>query len=126
MKKALLRIVSTVIVVVFVTSSFGCATHSSRISAQSVSQFQYKHLTCEEIGYEISRVSHELEEASKKQNRSANSDAVSFGVGMLLFWPALFLLATTDDNEDEVARLKGEIRALEDAMMAKDCHTFSG
>lgn len=36
------------------------------------------------------------------------------GVGLVLFWPALFFLAG-DDQKEELARLKGEYEALEKA-----------
>ena len=42
------------------------------------------------------------------------------GVGLLLFWPALFILAGSD-HSDELARLKGEYEALETAAIQKKC-----
>ncbi|WP_200241917.1 hypothetical protein [Lamprobacter modestohalophilus] len=42
------------------------------------------------------------------------------GVGLVLFWPALFFLAG-GDKKDELARLKGEYDALEQAAIQKDC-----
>jgi len=42
------------------------------------------------------------------------------GVGLVLFWPALFFLAGSD-KKDELARLKGEYDALEQAAIQKDC-----
>ena len=43
------------------------------------------------------------------------------GVGMILFWPALFFLASGEDNKGEIARLKGEYEALESAAIKNDC-----
>ena len=42
------------------------------------------------------------------------------GVGLFLFWPALFFLAG-EDKEDELAQLKGEMEALEEAAIDKKC-----
>lgn len=42
------------------------------------------------------------------------------GVGLVLFWPALFFLAG-DDRSDELGRLKGEYEALETSAIQKKC-----
>jgi len=43
------------------------------------------------------------------------------GVGLVLFWPALFFLIG-DDKKEELARLKGEYEALEKIAIQKDCN----
>ena len=40
---------------------------------------------------------------------------------MLLFWPALFALGGTKQQEAEYARLKGEYDALQQAAIVKKC-----
>jgi hypothetical protein len=42
------------------------------------------------------------------------------GVGLVVFWPALFFLAG-DDQKEALARLKGEYEALQAAAIRKDC-----
>ncbi|MEA3643102.1 MAG: hypothetical protein VBE63_24640 [Lamprobacter sp.] len=42
------------------------------------------------------------------------------GVGLVLFWPALFFLAG-DDQKEELSRLKGEYEALQQAAIRQDC-----
>ena len=42
------------------------------------------------------------------------------GVGLVLFWPALFFIES-DDQKEDVARLKGELKAVETAAIRKDC-----
>lgn len=54
------------------------------------------------------------------QKKQADTDAVAMGVGLVLFWPALFFLAG-DDQKEELARLKGEYEALQQAAIQKDC-----
>jgi hypothetical protein len=41
--------------------------------------------------------------------------------GLLLFWPALFALGGTREEEAEYARLKGEHAALQQSAAAKGC-----
>ena len=43
------------------------------------------------------------------------------GVGMILFWPALFALGGTKEQEAEYGRLKGEYEAIQQAAIAKKC-----
>ena len=61
---------------------------------------------------------------NKRQDDVAENDAVAMGVGMVLFWPALFFIES-DDHSAEVARLKGEVEAIEIASIQKDCSSLS-
>jgi hypothetical protein len=42
------------------------------------------------------------------------------GVGLVVFWPALLFIPGKDQSA-EVSRLKGEMEALEQAAIAKNC-----
>ena len=98
-----------------------CASSSENISAQYVSNAQYNSYDCDQLGEEMSRVSARVSEVSGKQDDSATADAVSMGVGLVLFWPALFFLAATDDQKEELGRLKGEYEALQRVSTQKKC-----
>lgn len=99
----------------------GCATRSDSISAQYVSEVQYRSYDCDDVAMEMSRVSSRVAELAGKQDKAATTDAVATGVGLVLFWPALFVLAGTDDHKEELGRLKGEYEALQRVAMHKDC-----
>lgn len=43
------------------------------------------------------------------------------GVSLILFWPALFFVGGDKANAAEVARLKAEMQAIEQANVAKNC-----
>ena len=47
-------------------------------------------------------------------------DAVALGVGLVIFWPALFFMIGGDKSQ-ELGRLKGEYDALEQAAILKKC-----
>ena len=98
----------------------GCSTAPDKISAAYVSPLQYSPYDCEQIGMELQRVNRRVIEVSGAQQKDADKDAVAMGVGLVLFWPALFFLAG-DDHSDELARLKGEYDALESAAIQKKC-----
>jgi hypothetical protein len=47
---------------------------------------------------------------------------VATGVGIVLFWPALFFIKGEGASAGEVARLKGEMDAIEQASIRKNCN----
>ena len=55
------------------------------------------------------------------QDENADADAAMMGVGLVLFWPALIGLAATEDREHELAQLKGEFNAADQAARKKVC-----
>ncbi|MTI19085.1 hypothetical protein E1162_17720 [Rhodobacteraceae bacterium RKSG542] len=62
---------------------------------------------------------------TKDQRQAATADAVLMGVGLLVFWPSLLLLAATEDHKEELGRLKGEYEALQAAAAIKRCKAVS-
>jgi hypothetical protein len=58
---------------------------------------------------------------SSSQDKKANNDKVAIGVGLILFWPALFFLHGNAETTADVARLKGQMDALEQASIRKKC-----
>jgi hypothetical protein len=60
-------------------------------------------------------------ELTGQQNKRATGDAVAMGVGLILFWPALFFIKGNDAQEAELARVKGEMEAVQKASIAKQC-----
>lgn len=114
------RITSICIIVSFLV---GCATHPNQIKATHVSPIQYQGYTCDQILEELIRINQEVLKATGVQESQANRDIIAVTIGMLLFWPALFLLFIRDDKKEELARLKGEHDALEKLSAQKECNT---
>ncbi len=98
-----------------------CATSPDKVSAQYVSPLQYQSYSCEQIAEELSRVNVRVSEVAGVQQRESNKDKIKMGVGLVIFWPALFLLATDGDKKQELGRLKGEYDALESQANTKNC-----
>jgi hypothetical protein len=55
------------------------------------------------------------------QDKRASDDKVATAVGAIVFWPALFFIGGDKGNAAEVGRLKGEMNALEQASIKKNC-----
>ena len=97
-----------------------CAPSAEDVHPSYVSPLQYQGYSCRQIRSEMMVVARHVSEASGTQDHHAGNDAAATAVGVVLFWPALFFLASKDDRGD-LARLKGEYDALEQAAIQKDC-----
>lgn len=102
-------------------SLVGCATSPDNISAAYVSPIQYQSYSCPQLREEATRVSSRAIQVSGAQSSKATTDAVAMTVGVIVFWPALFLLKGDGTTAAEVSRLKGEIDAIEQASVRKKC-----
>ena len=114
------KLISTAICFLFATNIFGCAKRASSISSSYVSTAQHSGYSCKQISREMLRVHKRVIEISGKQDAAATKDAVALGVGLFLFWPALFFMVGGDKKE-ELARLKGEYEALNTLAIEMDC-----
>jgi hypothetical protein len=99
----------------------GCASSSSDIQPQYISEVQYQHLSCAQIAQEVQRVSRRVAEVSGVQDEKASNDAVATGVALVLFWPAAFFIKGDGATAAELGRLKGEFEALERTSNRKGC-----
>ena len=100
----------------------GCASSPKKISSSYVSPLKYKSYDCEQIAMEMDYVSNRTTELYNSLKKEANADAVQMGVGLILFWPTLFMLEGGDGPKAaEYARLKGEYEALRKAALEKKC-----
>ena len=99
----------------------GCSTAAKDISAKYVSPAQYASYDCQQIEQELIRVSGKVQELTGQLDDNRETDNVTTTAGIILFWPALFFLGGTKEQEAEYAQLKGEYNALEQASIQKKC-----
>ena len=117
--KKFLRSISLLAVIGFAA---GCASDPDKMATSYVSPLQYKSYDCGQISNELQRVSRKATELYGNLSETANRDAAQMGVGLVLFWPALFFLEGGDGPEAaEYSRLKGERDALEQAAVQNQC-----
>lgn len=99
----------------------GCATAGKDVVATYVSPVQYSNYDCEQLRAELIRINSRVNQMTGRLDSAASNDAAIMGVGMILFWPALFALGGTKQQEAELSRLKGEYEALQSAANSKKC-----
>ena len=99
----------------------GCATRPDNISASYISPATYQSYDCAQLREEAARVAQRAAAAIGEQNSKATNDAVMTTVGVIVFFPTLFLIKGDGASAAEVGRLKGEIEAIEQANIRKKC-----
>lgn len=98
-----------------------CSTASKDISAAYVSPLQFQNLDCDQLSAEVLRIQARINQIGGRLDQAAANDKTITGVGIILFWPALFALGGTKQQEADYARLKGEYDAIQQAAIMKKC-----
>ena len=101
----------------------GCATASKDIVGTYTSPITYASYDCQQIGAETARIQARVSQLGGRLDTAASNDKAIAGVGMLIFWPALFALGGTKGQEAEYATLKGQHDAIGQASIEKKCAT---
>jgi hypothetical protein len=107
--------------VVAVLALAGCAKEANQIGATYVSPITYETYTCPQLSEEAQRVSARAAQAAGVQDQKATNDKVAMGVGLIIFWPAVLFTKGNDENTAELARLRGQMDAIEQASIRKRC-----
>ena len=99
----------------------GCASKSSDIAPSYVSPVMYQNYTCQQIAAEAQNVSAHAAAAAGAQDQKRTNDQIATGVAVVVFWPAAFLVGGDSQTAAELARLEGQMEALEQASVLKNC-----
>lgn len=99
----------------------GCASKSTDIQASYVSPLLYQQLDCSQLALQAQEVSSRARTAAGIQDKKAGEDAALMAVGLVVFWPALLFTSGDGAQASEVARLKGEMQAIETAARQNSC-----
>lgn len=117
-KRASQRAVCAISLLAFLSA---CSTASKDISAAYVSPMQFQAYDCQQLAAETQRLQARYVELGGRLDQAAQNDKAIMGVGLVLFWPALFALGGTKQQEAEFSRLKGEYEAVQQASVQKKC-----
>lgn len=99
----------------------GCASKSADVAPSYVSPLQYQSYSCAQLAAEAQRISNRASIAAGVQDKKRSSDAVATTVGVVLFWPTLFFIKGDDEKTAELARLRGEMDAIEQQSIQQNC-----
>ena len=116
-----MRILKLSVLIVVALFPSACATSSKQIAAAYVSPIQYQSFDCQQLMAEGDRIRGWVTALGGRLDEAASNDKMLMGAGLLIFWPALFALGGTKEQEAEYARLKGESDAVTQSMIQKKC-----
>lgn len=99
----------------------GCSTAAKDMTAVYVSPLEFNAYDCEQLSIEAKRVGNRVRQLGGRLDQAAASDKAVMGIGLIVFWPALFALGGTSQQEAEFASLKGTYAAINSAAENKKC-----
>jgi hypothetical protein len=99
----------------------GCASSSDDIAAAYISPLAYDNYTCPQLAGEMQRISARVNQVTGSVDDRATNDKIAMGVGLVIFWPALFMLKGNGPQQQELATLKGEYDAVNQASIKNNC-----
>ena len=99
----------------------GCASKSADITPAYVSPVLYQGYTCQQLAQEAQGVSTRAAQVSGAQDKKRTDDQIATGVAVVVFWPAAFFVGGDGPQAAELAQLKGQMTAVEQASTQKKC-----
>jgi hypothetical protein len=99
----------------------GCASKSEDIQAAYISPVTYQNFTCQQLQMEAQNVSERAAVASGQQDKARKKDMVKTTVGVVLFWPVLLFNEGDGAKANELASLRGQMQAIQQASVQKSC-----
>ena len=87
-----------------------------------MSPLKYSDYDCQQLIAEQSNIERRVTALHATLKKENSGDKWATGVGVVLFWPALFFLSGNNDlQEAEYAQLKGDYDAIQSALVQKKC-----
>src|SRR6202043_1344173 len=99
----------------------GCASASSDITPAYVSPVMYQQYDCQQLAMEAQAVSARAASLSGVQDSKRTNDGVATAAAIVIFWPAAFFVGGDKQTAAELAQMKGQMVAVEQASIAKKC-----
>ena len=115
--------------ILFITGLAGslsaCASQPEDIQSSFVSNVRYQKWSCDQLTEEVASIEGRVSALSGQLEKKAGDDQAQMAIGLILFWPALFLLEGGDGTQAaEYARLKGEREAIDRVSRLKNCSSI--
>ena len=100
----------------------GCASSSSEIAPAYVSPVAYQSYTCQQLAMEAQGISARAASLSGAQDSQRSKDGLATAAAIVVFWPAAFFVGGDKQTAAELANMKGQMVAVEQASIAKKCN----
>ena len=100
----------------------GCASSSSEIAPAYVSPVMYQSYNCQQLGLEAQGISQRAAALSGAQDSQRTKDGLVTAAAIVVFWPAAFFVGGDKQTAAELANMKGQMVAIEQASTVKKCN----
>ncbi len=100
----------------------GCASSAADIAPAYVSPVAYQSYTCQQLALEAQAISTRAATLSGAQDSQRTKDGVATAAAVVIFWPAAFFVGGDKQTAAELAQMKGQMVAVEQASIAKKCN----
>ena len=88
----------------------GCATGSSGIHAEYAPAMMYQGYNCQQLSMEDQRLRGAVADLKGEVDHDATNDKIMTGVGVALFWPALFFIKGNGEAESSTLNSKASTK----------------
>lgn len=99
----------------------GCASASSDVVPAYISPVMYQQYTCAQLAQEAQGVSQRAAGLSGAQDQKRTQDGLATAAAVVIFWPAAFFVGGDKATAAELAQMKGQMIAIEQASIQKKC-----
>jgi hypothetical protein len=100
----------------------GCASKSAEITPAYVSPVPYTNFNCQQLALEAQSISTRAAQLAGAQDDKRTHDQIATGVAIVVFWPAAFFVGGDGQVAAELAQMKGQMVAVEQASIQKKCN----
>jgi hypothetical protein len=100
----------------------GCASAASDIAPSYVSPVADQSYTCQQLALEAQGISTRAATLSGAQDSQRTKDGLVTAAAIVVFWPAAFFVGGDKQTAAELANMKGQMVAIEQASIAKKCN----
>jgi hypothetical protein len=99
----------------------GCASSAADIAPTYISPVMYQQYTCAQLAQEAQGVSQRAAALSGVQDQKHTNDGLATAAAVVIFWPAAFFVGGDKQTAAELAQMKGQMVAIEQASIQKKC-----
>jgi len=106
----------------------GCsnAQQATEVNAVKYSVAPYLKMDCKSLSIELNKLYRDASISSNQVDQQYNKDKNAEVVAWVLFWPAAFALEGNQEEAAKLASIKGQIDAIQDALVINGCEVRYG
>ncbi|MBA4178677.1 MAG: hypothetical protein C0505_19270 [Leptothrix sp. (in: Bacteria)] len=112
---------TTALVALLAAALGGCATRAVDVAPVPANPAEFMTWDCVRIDDERDRVQQRATDVAWSVDERVGNNILALGVGVMVFWPALFAMRPDGLEAADLARLKGRYEALARASHDKGC-----